>query len=168
MEKRINQLLEKYLIQFKDNIKKKVAELDFEEKSKTNELLEYVYEYERLVLVKEDFSKRPRVQNNIPVGNRCIAIKSNNERCTRRRKDGFEYCGTHCKNGGQDEIDENTPTKKVEVSAREMDGIVYYVDDYQNVYRTEDILNEKSNPQVIAKYQILSGGKYTIREFYSS
>jgi hypothetical protein len=49
-----------------------------------------------------------------------------------------------------------------------MDGIVYYVDDYQNVYRTEDILNEKSNPQVIAKYQILSGGKYTIREFYSS
>ena len=47
MEKRINQLLEKYLIQFKDNLKKKVAELDFEEKTKTNELLEYVYEYER-------------------------------------------------------------------------------------------------------------------------
>jgi hypothetical protein len=38
-----------------------VAEVDFEEKSKTNELLEYVYEYERLVLAKEDFSKRPRV-----------------------------------------------------------------------------------------------------------
>lgn len=165
MEKRINQQLEKYLIQFKDSIKKKVAELDFEEKSKTNELLEYLYEYDRLVLSKEDFSKRPRVQNNIPVCNRCIAIKSNAERCTRRRKDGYEYCGTHYKTGGTEENSENTPTKKVEVSAREMDGIVYYVDEYQNVYRTEDILNEKANPQIIAKYQILSGGRYTIREF---
>jgi len=168
MEKRINQSLEKYLIQFKAHLKQKMTELDFVEKSKTNEFLEYVYEYERLVLSKDDFSKRPRVQNNIPLGNRCIAIKSNKERCTRRRKGGCDYCGTHYKNGGQDETDENTPTKKLEVSAREMDGIVYYVDDYQNVYRTEDILNEITNPQVIAKYHILSGGKYTISRFYSS
>ena len=165
MEKRINQQLEKYLIRFKDDIKKKVSELGFEEKSKTNELLEFVYEYERLVFSKDDFSKRRRVQNSIPVSNRCIAIKSNTERCTRRRKDGCEFCGTHYKTGGLDEDNENHPTKKLDVSAREMDGIVYYVDDFQNVYRTEDILNEKDNPQIIAKYQIMTGGRYMIREF---
>jgi hypothetical protein len=164
MEKRINFQLEKYQIQFKDQLKKKISELGFEDKEKTNELLEYIYEYDRLVLTKEDFSKRVRVQNNIPTNNRCIAIKSNAQQCTRRRKDCSEYCGTHYKTGGIDE-EEGGPIRNMEVFAREIDGIVYYIDEYQNVYRTEDILNEKTNPQIIAKYQVLSGGRYTIREF---
>ena len=166
MEKRINTTLEKYLIQFKDDIKKKVSELDFQEKSKTNELLEYVYEYERMILSKEDFSKRKRVQNSIPVNNRCIAVKSNNERCTRRRKDDCEYCGTHYKNGIIEEgVESNQSMKKLEVSAREIDGIVYYVDDFQNVYRTEDILNEVENPKIIAHYQLMNGNRYIINQF---
>ena len=52
----------------------------------------------------------------------------------------------------------------MDVIAKEMEGIVYYVDDFQNVYRTEDILNEKENPQVVAKYEQLAGGRYLIRE----
>ena len=165
MEKRINSTLEKFLIQFKDDIKKKVSELGFEDKPKTNEFLEYVYEYERMVLSKEDFSKRKRIQNSIPVNNRCIATKSNTEQCTRRRKDGCEYCGTHFKTGTSDDGTASENKKKVEVTAREMDGIVYYVDNFQNVYRTEDILNEKENPQIIARYEIQNGGRYMIREF---
>jgi hypothetical protein len=55
--------------------------------------------------------------------------------------------------------------KKLEVSAREMDGIVYYVDEFQNVYRTEDILNEVENPKIIAHYQLMNGTRYMIREF---
>ena len=43
MEKRINDTLEKYLIKFKDDIKKKVSELGFDEKSKTNDLLAVSY-----------------------------------------------------------------------------------------------------------------------------
>ena len=168
MEKRINETLEKYLIKFKDDIKKKVSELGFEEKSKTNDLLEFVYEYQRMILLKDDFSKRKRVQNSIPVSNRCVAVKSNNDRCTRRRKEGCEYCGTHFKNGTVD-TDDGTSSgqtmKKLEVSAREMDGIVYYVDEFQNVYRTEDILNEVENPKIIAHYQLMNGTRYTIREF---
>jgi hypothetical protein len=166
MEKRINDSLEKYLIKFKDDIKKKVYELGFEEKSKTNDLLEFVYEYQRMTLSKDDFSKRKRVQNSIPVNNRCIAVKSNNERCTRRRKDGCEFCGTHYKNGiSEDGTDTTQSTKKLEVSAREMDGIVYYVDEYNNVYRTEDVLNEVENPKIIAHYQLMNGTRYMIREF---
>ena len=49
----MNQQLEKYLIQFKDHIKQRATELGFSEKSKLNELLEYVYEYERLTFSKD-------------------------------------------------------------------------------------------------------------------
>jgi hypothetical protein len=161
MDKRMNQQLEKYLVQFKDHIKDKLAELDFSEKSKVNDLLEYVYDYERLVFSKDDFTKRRRVQCSIPEDSRCIANKSCNERCTRRRKEGSEYCGTHYKYStteGQDAL------KKMDVIAKEMEGIVYYVDDFQNIYRTEDILNEKENPHVVAKYEQLAGGRYLIKE----
>jgi hypothetical protein len=161
MDKRMNQVLETYLIQFKNHIKQKATELDFSEKSKVNDLLEYVYEYERLTFSKDDFVKRKRVQTSIPDDSRCIANKSCNERCTRRRKYGSEYCGTHHKHTtpeGQE------PVKKMDVIAKEMEGIVYYVDDFQNVYRTEDILNEKENPQVVAKYEQLAGGRYLIRD----
>jgi hypothetical protein len=161
MDKRMNVVLEKYLIQFKDHIKEKVSELDFIEKSKMNDLIEYVYEYERLTFTKDDFVKRKRVQNSIPEDSRCIANKSCNERCTRRRKEGSEYCGTHHKHTTTESHD---PVKKIDVIAKEMEGIVYYVDDFQNVYRTEDILNEKENPRVVAKYEQLVGGRYVIKE----
>ena len=51
----------------------------------------------------------------------------------------------------------------MDVIAKEMEGIVYYVDDFKNVYRTEDILNEKDNPQIVAKYEQLANGRYIIR-----
>jgi hypothetical protein len=164
MEKRINQLLEKYLIQFKDQIKEKVTHLEFEDKTKSNELLEFVYEYQRLQFTKDDFTKRKRLQNIIPDNNRCIAKKSCNEQCTRRRKDDSEYCGTHFKYASQAERTTPTGIKKVEVIAKEMEGIVYYVDEFQNVYRTEDILNEKENPKLVAKYEQLAGGRYILHD----
>ena len=33
--------------------------------------------------------------------------------------------------------------KNVEVRAQEIMGIVYYIDNYKNVYKTEDVLSEK-------------------------
>ena len=164
MEKRINTLLEKYLIKFKDDMKQKVTDLGFEEKNKMNELLEYVYEYQRLSFSKDDFIKRKRVQNNIPNENRCVAKKSCNEQCTRRRKEGSEYCGTHYKHAMNGELQNTLLNKKIEVIAKEMEGIVYYVDEFQNIYRTEDILNEIENPKIVAKYEILAGGKCVIRD----
>ena len=163
MEKRVNQQLEKYLLQFKDHIKQKVTDLGFEDKMKSNELLEYVYEYERLSFTKDDFIKRKRVQNIIPENNRCIAKKSCSEQCTRRRRSDSEYCGTHSKYASQAD-GETVLTKSVEVVAKEMEGIVYYVDEFQNVYRTEDILNEKENPKIIAKYEQMNGGRYILHD----
>ena len=169
MEKRLNTQSETYVIQFKDAIKNKISELDFTEKQKVNELLEYVFEYRRLTFSKDDFTKRKRMQNTIPIENRCNAMKSSNERCTRRRKDDSEYCGTHTKTTlhGVYTNNECMPcnNKSLEVTAKDINGIVYYVDEFKNVYRTEDILNEKENPEIIAKMQVSPNGHAFIHDF---
>jgi hypothetical protein len=166
MDKKINTQLETYIVGFKDSIKTKMVELNFEEKRKVNELLEHIYDYERLTFSKDDFSKRRRIQNTIPVENRCNAMKSTNERCTRRRKDGSEYCGTHTKNTPHGNFCTSSDvSKQMEVVATDINGIIYYVDEYKNVYRTEDILNAKENPQIIAKYEIEPNGKKVIHTF---
>jgi len=43
-------------------------------------------------------------------------------------------------------------------------GIVYYLDKTNNVYKTEDILEGKQNPRIVAKYT-KEGTKYKIPEF---
>lgn len=155
MEKRINKLLENYITLFKDNIKKKITENNIDSNN-INNILEYIYDYERLVLSKEDLIKRKRIKNSIPTNNRCNAKRANGEQCTRRKKEESEYCGTHVKgtphgcfmlNCDNKEILE----KKIEVIAEEVMGIVYYIDNNNNVYKTEDILKEIENPKIIGK-----------------
>jgi hypothetical protein len=157
MEKRVNVKVESYVNDIKTNICNKITQLDFENREKTNELLQFVYDYDRLALIKEDFIKRKRIKNAIPVTNRCNAMRANNEQCTRRRKDEKEFCGTHTKgtpHGIVQGMDSTKPlTKKVEVYAKEVMGIVYYIDYVKNVYDTEDIMNEVENPRIIASYQ---------------
>ena len=58
---------------------------------------EYIYEYPRLVICKEDLIKRKRIKNSIPCLNRCSAKRADGDQCTRRRKDGCDFCGTHAK-----------------------------------------------------------------------
>ena len=168
MEKRLNKRIETYIISFKDEIKDKLVQLDFEDKSKVAEMLEFVYDYDRLCLTKDDFIKRKRVKNSIPILNRCNAKRANNEQCTRRRKNGFEFCGTHSKGTPHGLIQSGTTIEnvmqKVVVFAEDIKGIVYYIDKYDNVYRTEDILEGKSNPQIVAKVH-KNGDTYTIPEF---
>ena len=168
MEKRVNKKLETYITAFKDSIRNKVGELSLDDKTKVNDLLEHVYDYERLVLCKDDLIKRKRIKNSIPVNNRCNARRANGEQCTRRRKDDCDFCGTHIKgtphgfiqlNGDGVEYSE----KKIEVVAVEIFGIVYYIDNDGNVYRTEDILEGKDNPGIIAQY-VRSNGAITIPE----
>jgi len=170
MEKRINKKIETYFTSFKDHVRNKITELDFNEKTKINELLEYVYEYNRFSLAKEDLSKRKRIKNSIPSSNRCNAKRANGEQCTRRRKDDCEFCGTHSKGTPNGLIQDNEMCNnvainhKMEVFAEEIKGIVYYIDNNSNVYNTEDILSEKINPRIIAKY-VKDDNKYTIPEF---
>lgn len=157
MEKRINKKLELYLVQFKDQLRNKINELNLEDNTKTAQLIEYIYEYEKLILSKDDFVKRKRLKNSIPNMNRCTAKLANGEQCTRRRKADCEYCGTHYKglpHGLMDpnETPETSNKKTIDIFAEDIKGIVYYIDKYNNVYKVTDVLEGKENPQIIAKY----------------
>jgi len=157
MDKRLNKKLEVYVIKFKDDLRDKINGLDFTDKGKAGELVEFIYEYERLALTRDDFSKRKRVKNSIPGTNRCSAKRASGEQCTRRRKEGCEFCGTHFKGAPHGLITSNVESEtlkhSLEVNAEDIDGIIYYIDKYNNVYKTEDILKSVENPQVIGTYK---------------
>jgi len=168
MEKRLNKKLELWITGFKDNIREKANQIGISKNDQTNQLIQYIYDYDRLTFGKEDFQKRKRVKNVVPFFDRCCAKRASNEQCTRRKKDGIEYCGTHMKGTPHGIIDSQNDTKpntqKIEVWAQDIQGIVYYIDKAYNVYQAEDIIINKLNPKIIAKY-VKNGDVYSIPEF---
>lgn len=162
---------------------------------KTSDLLKFVFDYTTFEFTKDDFQKRKRAKNTIPQNEKCVANRSNGQQCTRRRKPGHELlCGTHLKgtphgvytnnnncdnenqtknssSGGElsssssSSSSSNNKGTKVEVWVQEIKGINYYIDSVNNVYRTEDIISSKQNPDIIAKWKLNANDKYTIPEF---
>jgi hypothetical protein len=167
MEKRLNKRIEEYLTAFKNDIKQKSQNIGMSGEQ-SNELLMYIYDYERLCFTKDDFIKRKRVKNIVPFFDRCCAKRANNEQCTRRKKTNCEYCGTHMKgtpNGMMDAQNDSLPTmQKIEVWVQDIMGINYYIDKTGNVYQAEDIVLNKMNPKIIAKY-VKTGDIYSIPAF---
>jgi hypothetical protein len=167
MERRLNKKAESYVTTFKDDIREKATQLNILKNDGVNQLIQYIYDYNRLSFGKEDFQKRKRVKNFVPIFDRCCAKRASSEQCTRRKKEGCEYCGTHMKGTphGLVENEENKQTtQKIEVWAQEILGNVYYIDKFGNVYQAEDIVNNKTNPKVIAKY-VKNGDVFSIPEF---
>ena len=168
MERRLNKKAETYITSFKDGIREKATQMGMTKNEQVSQLIQYIYDYERLTFNKEDFQKRKRVKNFVPVFDRCCAKRATNEQCTRRKKEGCEYCGTHLKGTPHGIVDnqaepKNT-TQKIEVYAQDIQGIIYYIDKNNNVYQAEDIISNKINPKIIAKY-VKDGEKYSIPEF---
>jgi isopropylmalate/homocitrate/citramalate synthase len=168
MERRLNKKAESYITNFKDNIREKITQMGMLNNEPINQILQYIYDYDRLTFTKEDFQKRKRVKNFVPIFDRCCAKRASNEQCTRRKKEGCEYCGTHIKGTPHGIVDLQNDTKnttqKVEVYAQDIQGIVYYIDKNNNVYQAEDIISNKVNPKVIAKY-VKNCDHYSIPEF---
>jgi len=165
METRINKKIQSWTAELKEKLKGEFSNHSIDHEV-ANKLIQYVYNFEGLCLTKEDFVKRKRTKNNIPHYDRCIAKKSNNDQCTRKRKDEKEYCGTHLKGLPHGVMNSSTSleNKKVEVWAQDIHGILYYIDDKNNVYQAEDILSNKLNPKIIAKYTKINE-IYSIPEF---
>ena len=156
MEKIVNKRIEEYLQDFKNGIKQKVTELQFEEKEneKISELLEFVYEYERLAFQSSELTRPKREATTkavtvIEEQCRCKALRVSGEPCTRRKKINSDFCGTHDKEHVS--LKSEPAIKQIEVTAEEMDGIVYYIDREGNIYHTEDIMSGKSYPRIIAR-----------------
>jgi hypothetical protein len=169
MERRLNKKVESYITTFKDGIREKATQLGLNNDVKSTQLLQYIIDYDRLSFNKEDFQKRKRVKNFVPIYDRCCAKRASNEQCTRRRKEGSEFCGTHMKGTPNGIVVENPEestvnTHKVEVWAQDIKGIIYYIDKSSNVYDTADIVMNRVNPKIIAKYT-KNGETYSIPEF---
>jgi len=169
MERRLNKKVETYIGQFKESIKEKATQMGIINNEEVSQLIHYIYDYDRLSFNKEDFMKRKRVKNFVPIFDRCCAKRATNEQCSRRKKEGFDYCGTHMKGtphgiiySQDNEVKVNT--QKIEVWAQDIQGIIYYIDKFNNVYQAEDIVVNKVNPKIIAKY-IKNGEQYSIPEF---
>ena len=163
MEKRATQVLESQVEAFKDGLKEKIEELAIEEISK-KKLIEYINAY-KTTIGDADFLKRKRTQVLVPTFLRCISKLSDGTQCSRKKQDGSDYCGTHSKGSPHGTyMQENVTLTKVDVWAQEIGGIIYYVDSGYNVYKTEDIINGKQNPAIIAKYE-KCGDKYSISQF---
>jgi hypothetical protein len=171
MEKRINEKVADYIDTLKSNIKKHIENIENMTFTQKSELLQFIYDFDTLKIEKEDFAKRKRSKSVVPFYNRCTAKKSSGEQCTRKKKCGSDFCGTHDKNrphGEISECDEQEPIlKKVEIWIQEINGISYYIDKNNNIYKTEDIMSNSDCPLIIAKYE-LENGAYKFVNSYSS
>ena len=166
MEKRINKKCEVFVQEFKCDIKKYMDSRNISKDSQYSDFLQYLYDYPSMKLTKEDFQKRKRIKNIVPQFDRCTAKRANGEQCTRRKKDSNEYCGTHIKGTphGEVVIEDNNIINKIEIQLQEIQGIHYYIDKKNNVYKMEDIINNCKNPLIISKYKIMQNGEYKLVE----
>jgi len=179
MERRIGEKIEDYIIGFKDAISSKIRELGTSSSSSDHEnnvvveqmckkLMSFVYEYDKLKLGKEDFMKRKRVKNMVPIQQRCLAKRANGEQCTRKKKEGCDYCGTHTKGVPCNIMDENESTtpksnqESVNIWVQNIKGIEYFIDGSHNVYKHEDVINNSTNPRIIAKYTKSESGAFSM------
>ena len=168
MERRLNKKVDEYMSKYKNDVRDKMGQLwNSQSDPQINNLLQYIYDYERLSFEKDDFSKRKRIKNVVPYFDRCCAKRASGEQCTRRKREEDEYCGTHMKGTPHGVVSENEEpkkmTQKIDVWAQDIMGIIYYIDDQCNVYQPEDIIVNKVNPRVIAKY-VKTGDRYSIPE----
>jgi hypothetical protein len=169
MERRIAKKVNDYVHNFKTDIVSKINENnDTYDEGVINNLINYIYQHNNFELCKEDFMKRKRVKNMVPIYERCCAKRANGQQCTRRKKDELLYCGTHSKGTPHGVVNDNetVPTvTKIEVSAIDIKGIVYYLDNNGNVYDTGDIISNEKNPRIIAKYE-KNGEIYSIPSLF--
>jgi hypothetical protein len=194
MENKISNKLEKYQLAFKDAIKEwmknnqtvimceskaegkadtckaDTCKADTCKVDKTSEFLQFIYDYSKLEINKEDLQKRTRVKNVVPFCELCTAKIAIGIQCTRRKQNADSpFCGTHIK--GQPYGIETTKdktkqqTKKIEIWAQEIKGINYYIDIENNVYKPEDIISNIQNPAVIAKWALSESNNYVIPAF---
>jgi hypothetical protein len=195
MERRIGTKIDSYTIAFKDEVASKLRDLNAAVAAVSNEkhdagdkdkdqqtqnqqvdglfkqIISFVYDYEKLKLTKEDFMKRKRVKNIVPAQHRCYAKRANGEQCTRKKKAGCDYCGTHTKgvpNSIMDDVANGSSSaikvsqQNVNVWVQNIKGIEYFIDSKNNVYKHEDVIENSANPQIIAKCSKNESGLHSI------
>lgn len=145
MENRIRKKVNGFLNKFKDDI---IIKLSGSNELSDTDLSNYISNYPRLNLNEDDFSKRKRVKNHVPEYDRCGAKRADGCQCTRRKKDGQHYCGTHLKGTphGEISIESDKQMKKIELQViTDINGISHYYDEKNTQYPAELVLNACNN-----------------------
>ena len=166
MDKKLNAKLALWTSNFKKDVASRILEsFPREGGEEPTKLLQYLYDYPNLNFTKQDLQKRTRVKNTVPYHDRCRALRANEDQCTRRKRPGCKFCGTHIKGTPHGEVTDKPGAvesfKKIQVWAQEISGIIRHLDKNGNVYDPQDIYQGSANPKVIAKYS-LSDGIYQI------
>ena len=172
-ESKINSLITDYLKNMKEEVIRKLSDVNIDS---NQEIINFIQEYPNLVLSEKDYLKRKRVKTNVPLYEKCLAKRANGEQCSRRKKDGSDFCGTHSKgcphgvvnvpggasvtgefdshsNNGLGTTKDGLVKKQIQVWLEDINGIMYWINETGSVYDTSDIMNNVENPRVIAKYE---------------
>jgi hypothetical protein len=170
MERRINKKIEEHFINFKNEIIERLKHQhgDIQSDSDVYKLVEFIYNYPKISVDQDDIKKRKRVKNIVPFCDKCMALRATGEQCSRRKKDGYSFCGTHIKgtpHGHVENKPQANPYTKRTVWIEEINGISYYIDGNNNVYDSSDIVNNVTGPRIIAKYEKNAFGVYSIPSF---
>jgi hypothetical protein len=94
-----------------------------------------------------DFKVKKKPKLTTPA-ERCLAKLSSGDQCSRSRQEGKDFCGSHVTKTPYGVVNQSYVTLNVWLQS--IDGILYYIDDKENVYRVEDINDESVTP--FAKY----------------
>lgn len=157
MEKRVIQKANENMTDFKQYVLEQLKQ-----DRPIEDIAQQLEAYEPTLLNRADFTKRNRLKNSIPIEERCIAKSAKNDQCTRRRKEGHTCCGTHSKGVPHGLMStEEVKTSQKEIWVEEIHGILYYLDQDKNVYKTEDVEKKMVNPSIIATWTKV-GGEYTL------
>jgi len=162
MNKRINKTIDKWWTALREDLQTQVTEAPT---MTAQAILHHLWKKSPLILKESDYQKRQRAKNIVPLYERCTAKRANSEQCTRRRREGANFCGTHAKGTPHGTInmdDIETPLKKVDVWIQEIGGISYYIDGDGNVYNPQDVFQNKIDPRKIRRYEKKSDGTYII------
>ena len=155
MEIKINKKIERHMEEYKSYILKNISKSNDEYENIT-----YVLNnYKKLHISKEDLNKKTRIKNTVNLEDRCQALRANNSQCTRRKQKYSCFCGTHIKGTPYGKILENNNGKlslkeEINIYTKEIQGITYYIDDKNNIYSSEEILNNSNNPTIIGRYLV--------------
>ena len=170
MERRLLKKIDEYGLKFKEDLCNCILDKNYSEPDKIR-ILKFIYDYPKIQLNNSDFQKRKRVKNVVPFYDRCCAKRANGDQCTRRRKEESTFCGTHIKgtpHGTFTQEKTNVSTmQKVEVWAEDIKGIIHYIDAFNNVYKQEDVIANKKNPKIIAKYELSADNLYSIPDIHT-
>ena len=165
MEKRINKKIDNWRTTFKNDIIKNIQQ-NKNSKNFLRNIEEYIMNYQSIIIDKTDLTKRKRIKNSVPLCDKCCALRANGEQCSRRRKSNEKFCGTHVKGIPHGEINNEPPKKthkEVNIWIQEIHGINYYIDNNNNVYDYNDIINNNTDPRIVAHYMKTVNG-YSIPE----